>query len=114
MVVGVVLDRDRVVEALPQLADARLEQTLLVLRRVVLEVLGQVAERARHLDRLDRRLRLRPLELGELGLQGGVLLGGQLLDSRLTHGDRASRVRRKPLAVPSPPDAEAGVGATID
>ena len=46
-----------------------LEQALLVLRRVVLEVLGQVAVRARDRDRLDDRLAPRPLELGELGLR---------------------------------------------
>ena len=46
--------------------DAALEQALLVLRRVVLEVLGEVAVAARDRDRLDDLLPARPLELGEL------------------------------------------------
>ena len=85
MVVRVVLDRDRVVETFAQGADPRLEQTLLVLCRVVLEVLGQVAELTRRLDRLNGRLAARPLELGELGLQGGPLLGVEMLGSRFAH-----------------------------
>ena len=85
VLVRVVLDGDRVVEALAQRADPRLEQALLVLRGVVLEVLGEVAELARRLDRLHGRLALRPLELGELGLEGGALLRGQVLGSRFAH-----------------------------
>ena len=85
VLVRVVLDRDRVIQPLAQRADPRLEQTLLVLRRVVLEVLRQVAELARRLDRLHGGLAARPFELGELGLEGGALLGGQVLGSRLAH-----------------------------
>ena len=85
MLVRVVLHRDRVIEALAQRADTRLEKPLLVLRRVVLEVLGEVAELAGRLDRLHGRLALRPLELGELGLEGGALIGGQVFGSRFAH-----------------------------
>ena len=46
-----------------------LEQALLVLRRVVLEVLGEVAEAAGGRDRLDDLLAPRALELGQLGLE---------------------------------------------
>src|SRR5262249_51322638 len=68
VLVGVVLDGHRVIQALAQDADPGLEQPLLVLRGVVLEVLGQVAELARGLDRLHRFLAPRALQLGELGL----------------------------------------------
>ena len=85
MLVGVVLHRDRVIEAIAQRADTRLEQALLVLRRVVLEVLGEVTELAGRLDRLHGRLALRPFELGELGLEGGALIRGQVFGSRFAH-----------------------------
>ena len=52
MLVGLVLDRDRVLQALLEEVDPALEQPLLVLRGVVLEVLGEVPELARMLDRL--------------------------------------------------------------
>ncbi len=60
------LDDAREVEARAQRTDARLEQPLLVLGGVVLEVLGEVAELARLLDRGDDLLAARALELGEL------------------------------------------------
>ena len=66
-------------------ADPRLEQALLVLRRVVLEVLREVAELPRGLDRLDGGLAPRAFELGELRLEGGSLLGGEVLGPRLAH-----------------------------
>jgi len=46
VLVGLVLDGDRVAEPLLQEVDPPLEEALLVLRRVVLEVLGDVAARA--------------------------------------------------------------------
>src|SRR5262249_38814707 len=67
------------VEPRPQRADARLEQALLVLRRVVLEVLGEVAELARLLDRGDDLGAARALELGELLAQRLRLLLGEPL-----------------------------------
>ena len=70
---------------LAQRADTRLEQPLLVLRRVVLEVLGEVAEFAGRLDRLHGCLALRPFEVGELGLEGGALIRGQVFGSRFAH-----------------------------
>ena len=76
------------VESRPQRADARLEEALLVLRRVVLEVLGQVAELARFLDRRDDLLAARALELLELGPQRLGLLRGQPL---VYHFDRRPR-----------------------
>ena len=63
------LDDLRPVEPGAQRADARLEQALLVLGGVVLEVLGEVAELARLLDRLDDLGAARALELLELGAQ---------------------------------------------
>jgi len=69
VIVRVVLDHDRVVQPVPELANPRLEQALLVLRRVVLEVLGEVTERAGGLDRLDGGEPLRALEIGKLGLK---------------------------------------------
>ena len=89
VLVRVVLDRHRVVEPFAERPDPRLEEPLLVLRSVVLEVLGKVAELARRLDRLHGLLALRPLELGKLRLEGGSLLGGQLLGPRLAHRSKA-------------------------
>ncbi len=66
MVVVVVLDRDGVLQPVAQLPDAGFEQALLVLRRVVLEVLGKVAERARGRDRLDGGRPARALQLRQL------------------------------------------------
>ena len=83
------LDDLRAVEARAQRADARLEQALLVLRGVVLEVLGEVAELARLLDRGDDLRAARAFELGELFAQRGGLLRGEAF------------VRRSPLR-PSP------------
>jgi diguanylate cyclase (GGDEF)-like protein len=63
------------------------EGMLMAQSGVVLEVLGEVAELAGGLDRLNGLLALRPFELGELGLEGGALLGGQVVGSRLSHRD---------------------------
>jgi hypothetical protein len=69
---------------------------LLVLGRVVLEVLGQVAEAARGLDRLDDLDALRSLELGQLGLELCLLVLRQMfcllpdglrLATRVTRGE---------------------------
>ena len=90
--VGVrVLDDLGAVEPGAQRADARLEQALLVLRRVVLEVLGQVAELARLLDRRDDLGSPRTFELRELLAQRRSLLLGQPLV--LYHFDRPPRRR---------------------
>ena len=53
VVVGLVLDRDRVMQPVLEDVDAALQETLFVLRRVILEVLGDVAELTGALDRLD-------------------------------------------------------------
>ena len=53
--------------AVAQDRDPPLEQALLVLRRVVLEVLGEIAVTAGDGDRLDDRLPAGSFELGELG-----------------------------------------------
>ena len=79
MVVALVLDGHRVVQPVLEQCDPALEHALLVLRRVVLEVLGEVAELARALDRLDDLEALRPLELRELGLEGRPLVRRQVL-----------------------------------
>ena len=57
------VDDRRVLEPVAQHPDPRLEQPLLVLRRVVLEVLGEVAVRPCRRDRLHDLLPLRALEL---------------------------------------------------
>ena len=77
VVVGVVLDHDGRPKALAQLGDTRLEEPLVVLRGVILEVLGEVAECAGRRDRLDRRRAPRPLELRQLRRKGLALLLGQ-------------------------------------
>src|SRR5207248_3730078 len=64
-----VLDDHRALEPCAQRANARLEESLLVLRGVVLEVLRQVAELARRLDRRDHFLTTRAFEMCELGAQ---------------------------------------------
>src|SRR4051812_21975378 len=68
------VDDRRVVEPVAQHPDPRLEQSLLVLGSVVLEVLGEIAVRARRGDRLHDLLPLRALELGELRLK--LCVGG--------------------------------------
>ena len=80
------------IETRAQRADARLEQALLVLRRVVLEVLGEVAELARGLDRLHDALAARAFELGELDAQRVGLLLGELL--AVYHFDASPAPRR--------------------
>src|SRR3954447_7258286 len=66
---GLLLVDDRgVLQPVAQHPDPCLEQPLLVLRRVVFEVLGEVAVRARRGDRLYDLLPLRAFELGELRL----------------------------------------------
>src|SRR5437764_10936448 len=74
-----------VVETRTQRPDARLEQALLVLGRVVLEVLRQVTMLSRRLDRLDDRLTPRAFKLCKLGREGGTLRLGQLVGLRLGH-----------------------------
>ncbi len=82
-------------EAVAEDADARLHQALLVLRRVVLEVLREIAMRPRGRDRLDDRLPLRPLELLELGDELRVRRRSQNLAVALHRpNDRSRRSRR--------------------
>ena len=67
---------------------------MLVLGGVVLEVLGEIAEAACGLDRLDDLGALRPLELGQLGLEPCLLVLRQMF-CLLPDGLRlATRVRR--------------------
>ena len=77
LVAGRLLDDLRQVEPRAQCADLRLEEALLVLRGVVLEVLGEVAELARLLDRGDDLGAARALELFELEPQRLGLLRGE-------------------------------------
>ena len=72
-----------------------LEESLLVLRRVVLEVLGEVAVCAGGRDRLDDLLPLRTLELGKLGLELLVpAVRQQLAVACSCHGRASDRSRR--------------------
>jgi hypothetical protein len=75
---SVLFDHDRSLQAVAEDRDPPLEEPLLVLRRVVLEVLGEIAEAARGLDRLDDLGALRPLELGQLGLELCLLVLRQM------------------------------------
>src|SRR6185312_12072743 len=75
----------RVVQARAEDRDAPLEQSLLVLRGVVLEVLGEIAVTARGRDRLDDGLALRTLELRELGRQLLVLATSELPSVLIRH-----------------------------
>ena len=81
----VLVDHLGVLEPRAEDRDPPLEQPLLVLRRVVLEVLGEVAVTARRRDRLDDRLPLRPFELRELGLELLALRVRQLLAALFGH-----------------------------
>ena len=66
----------------PHVEDGDVQQCLerlLVLRRVVLGVLVQIAELARDLDLLRDLAPARPLELGELRLESAALRRTQLL-----------------------------------
>ena len=100
---GLLVDHLGRAQPLAENRDAALEQALLVLRRVVLEVLRQVAVPARDRDRLDDRLAPRPLELGELGRELLALGERQLLaplgrtvpSGRSRRSRRSSRRRRR-------------------
>ena len=63
------VDDDRPVQAIANRPDPGLQQTLVVLRRVVLEVLGQVAEASGRRDRLNDLPAARSLQLSELRLE---------------------------------------------
>jgi hypothetical protein len=78
----------RLVEPVAEDRDPPLEQSLLVLCRVVLEVLGKVAVAASHPDRLDDLVAFRPLELREFGHESRVLLAGHIF----AHGSTESYV----------------------
>ena len=88
------LDDLRVVEPVAKNRDPALEQALLVLGRVVLEVLRQVAVGTRDLDRLHDLRAPRPFELGQLGDQPRVLPPV----SALAHGYTAASPRALRLA----------------
>ena len=74
---GLLVNDDGAAQAVPQHRDAALEEALLVLGGVVLEVLREVAEAARGLDRLDDRDPPWALQLGQLGLELLLLGRGQ-------------------------------------
>ena len=86
------LDDLCVVEPVAEDHDPPLEQALLVLRRVVLEVLRQVAVGASGADRLDDLSALRAFELGELGGEASVLLPCQLVSHQTAANPRALRL----------------------
>ena len=66
---GLLVDEHRSLKAVAQDRDPALEQSLLVLGRVVLEVLREVAEAACRLDRVDDDGTARAFQLGQLGLE---------------------------------------------
>src|SRR5205823_5926605 len=92
LVAARVVDDLGMVEPRAKRADARLEHSLLVLRGVVLEVLGEVAELPRLLDRGDDLGAARPLELRELAAQRLRLFRCEPL---LGHGLSSSSSRRR-------------------
>jgi len=67
------VDDDRPVQAVANRPDPRLQQTLVVLRRVILEVLGQVAEPPGRRDRFNHLLAAWSLQLSELQLKSLLL-----------------------------------------
>src|SRR5206468_1632173 len=92
---GNVLVHDhRAVEPIAQHPDAALKQTLLVLRRVILEVLREIAEAAGRRDRLHGLGTPRSLELRELCLELLLLRLRQRLGLVTRH---RSRLARSPL-----------------
>src|SRR5207247_8391017 len=76
---GRFVDDDGAVEPVAENRDPPFEQSLFVLRRVVLEVLRKVAETPRSRDRLDRLRAPRAFELRELRLELRLLRRGQRL-----------------------------------
>src|SRR5207244_11846448 len=91
-----------VVEPCAKRADARLEHALLVLRRVVLEVLGEIAELARLLDRGHDFGAARPREVGELVAYGfGLLPRLPLLGHGLSSPTRCSPGPHRGTRAPS-------------
>jgi hypothetical protein len=80
-----VLDDDRVLDPVAEDRDPPLEQALLVLRVVIGEVLGQVAEAARRRDRLHQLGALGALELGQLRSQRVALGSRHRLGCALGH-----------------------------
>src|SRR4051794_18597974 len=86
------VDDDRAVQAIADRPDPGLQQTLVVLRRVVLEVLGEVAEPPRRRDRLNDLLAARPLQLGELRLELFLLGRRHRLGLVARHGAEGTAV----------------------
>ena len=80
-----VLDDDGVLDPAAQDRDPPLEQALLVLRVVVGEVLGEVAEAACRRDRLHHLGALGAFELGELGCERVALRDGHRFAGTLGH-----------------------------
>src|SRR5438034_9824071 len=101
----VLVDDDRSLETVAQHRDPPLEQTLFVLRGVVLEVLRQIAEAARTRDGLHGLGAFRAFELGELRLELLLLRLGEMLG--LVLGHRGSLAKRLPQAI-APRAAKAG------
>src|SRR5436190_77624 len=106
------VDHLGIVEARAQDRDPALEQALLVLRRVVLEVLGEVAVASRYRDRVDHRTPPRALQLRELCLELRALSSRELLplvshaekpSGRSRRSRRSSRPRRRRKTAASTP-----------
>ena len=79
------LDDDGVLDPAAQDRDPPFEQALLVLRVVVGEVLGEVAEAACGRDRLHHLGALGAFELGELGRERVALSDGHRFAGTLGH-----------------------------
>ena len=75
---GAAGDDDRGPQPLLELADATLEEGLLVAGRLVVRVLAQVAQLAGVLDALDDLGSLHGRQERELGLERGEAVGGQV------------------------------------
>ncbi len=89
----VLVDDHRAVEAIAKQSYSSLEQALLVLRRVVFEILGEIAEAASRCDGLNGLGTARSLQLGQLGLELFLLSNRQRLGPLARHGGSVPSLR---------------------
>src|SRR5439155_18854926 len=97
----VLVDHLGVLETRAEDRDPPLEQPLLVLRRVVFEVLGEITVTSGSRDRLDDGATLRPFEVRELGLELLAYCASELLPACVGH--ECPQPQEPPQHPPPPP-----------